>query len=403
MPSSDSSRDALLERLAEEFVERYRLGERPALSEYLNRHPDLAAEIRELFPALVQIEHLKPAAGALSEAFVSTSIPQREHLPERFGDYRILRVVGQGGMGIVYEAEQESLGRHVALKVLPRQALLKTTYLERFRREAKAAGRLHHTNIVPVFGVGECDGTHYYAMQFIPGEGLDKVLSDLRQLRHLRAVPGKTTTAAPPSDASIAQSLLTGRFVIQAVPPKEEPSALLPRQRRRRLVGAHGSSTLSAVGQEGHYYRGIVRVGLQVADALAYAYRQGILHRDIKPSNLLLDQQGTAWITDFGLAKAEGADDLTQTGDIVGTLRYMAPERFDGRSLPQSDVYALGVTLYDHPLLRQRAHAIRTSLKARGGRRPGPGRGADRQAVRRSRPTRCWSRSAPARGPRCRA
>src|SRR5262245_39230858 len=113
-------------------------------------------------------------------------------------------------MGIVYEAEQESLGRHVALKVLPRQALLKTTYLERFRREAKAAGRLHHTNIVPVFGVGEHDGTHYYAMQFIAGEGLDKVLGDLRRLR---AAPGGGTVAANPAEASGAQSLLTGRFV----------------------------------------------------------------------------------------------------------------------------------------------------------------------------------------------
>jgi WD40 repeat protein len=104
---------------------------------------------------------------------------------------------------------------------------------------------------------------------------------------------------------------------------------------------------LSASGPGGDSYRGIARVGLQVADALAYAHRQGILHRDIKPSNLLLDQQGTVWVTDFGLAKAEGADDLTQTGDIVGTIRFMAPERFDGRSLPQGDVYSLGVTLYE--------------------------------------------------------
>jgi WD40 repeat protein len=109
---------------------------------------------------------------------------------------------------------------------------------------------------------------------------------------------------------------------------------------------------LSAGGPEADYYRGIARVALQVADALAYAHRQGILHRDIKPSNLLLDQQGTVWVTDFGLAKAEGADDLTQVGDIVGTVRFMAPERFDGRSLPQSDVYALGVTLYELLTLR---------------------------------------------------
>jgi hypothetical protein len=233
--------------------------------------------------------------------------------------------------------------------VLPRQALLKATYLERFRREAKAAARLHHTNIVPVFGVGECDGTHYYAMQFIRGEGLDKVLGDLRRLR---AAPGAPPATATPSEASAAHSLLTGHFPAPAAPPAEEPSAAPLPSPATAAEGAHGSSTFSAGGPDGSYFRGIARVGLQVADALAYAHRQGILHRDIKPSNLLLDQQGTVWITDFGLAKAEGADDLTQTGDIVGTIRFMAPERFDGRSLPQSDVYSLGLTLYELLTLR---------------------------------------------------
>jgi serine/threonine protein kinase/WD40 repeat protein len=349
MPSSDSSRDALLEWLSEEFVERHRRGERPTLTEYAERHPELATEIRDLFPALVQIEDLKPIPGDLTGAFVPTSEPRDGPIPERLGEYRILRQLGSGGMGVVYEAEQESLGRHVALKVLPRQALLKATYRERFRREAKAAAKLHHTNIVPVFGVGECEGTHYYAMQFIPGEGLDRVLRDLRRLR---AAPGQPTTATGLSAASVAQSLVTGRFTSPAAAPAEEPPARLPAPEPTAADGAHGSSTLSTGGPEGHYYRGIGRVAVQVADALAYAHRQGILHRDIKPSNLLLDHQGTVWITDFGLAKAEGADDLTQTGDIVGTIRFMAPERFDGRSLPQSDVYGLGVTLYELLTLR---------------------------------------------------
>jgi len=349
MPSSDSSRDALLEQLAEEFVERHRRGERPPLSEYTNRYPDLADEIRDLFPALVQIENLKPEAGDLTGAFVPTRSPEEEHLPERFGEFRILRQVGQGGMGIVYEAEQESLGRHVALKVLPRQALLKTTYLERFRREAKAAGRLHHTNIVPVFGVGEHDGTHYYAMQFIVGEGLDKVLRDLRRLR---ATPAVRTVAASLDEASVAKSLLTGRFVAAQTTSPELPAASPAPPSPPSSDGPHGSSTLSAGGAESNYFRGVARLALQAAEALAYAHRQGILHRDIKPSNMLLDQQGTVWITDFGLAKAEGTDDLTQTGDIVGTIRFMAPERFEGRSLPQSDVYALGLTLYELLTLR---------------------------------------------------
>src|SRR5262245_38978238 len=260
MPSSDSSRDALLERLAEEFVERHRRGERPALSEYADRHPDLAAEIRELFPALAQIEHLKPVAGDLTGAVVPEGGPDDGHAPQRLGEYRILREVGHGGMGVVYEAEQESLGRHVALKVLPREAVLKATYLERFRREAKAAANLHHTNIVPVFGVGECDGTHYYAMQFIRGEGLDKVLRDLRRLR---PAPGKPAAADAPPDGSVASSLLTGHFVAPAVDSSAGPGTSAPTS----ALGSNTSSMLSAGGAEAHFFRGVARVAIQVADA----------------------------------------------------------------------------------------------------------------------------------------
>src|SRR6516164_3386847 len=155
MTQSQAERNPI-DELAEEFAERYRRGERPALSEYIRKHPDLADEIREVFPALVMMEQLKPAAPA------SGAPPAERSLPDRIGDYRLLREIGRGGMGIVYEAEQISLGRHVALKVFPTTGLTNPTYLERFRREAKAAAHLHHTNIVPVFGVGESCGVHYY-------------------------------------------------------------------------------------------------------------------------------------------------------------------------------------------------------------------------------------------------
>jgi serine/threonine protein kinase/WD40 repeat protein/tetratricopeptide (TPR) repeat protein len=350
MASSSAERNPV-EQLAEEFAERFRRGERPALTEYTERYPELADEIRELFPALVVMEQLKPAGEATGPDGVA--VPHGPPL-HTLGDYHILREVGRGGMGVVYEAEQVSLGRHVALKVLPAQALVNPTYLERFRREAKAAARLHHTNIVPVYGVGEGDGVYFYAMQFIAGDGLDKVLRDLRRLRRR---PGAATEAGPASgtawDASIAHSLVTGGWVAGAEgrSPGEAPeaSSLSPGHTSR---AESSSPTLSGAGSEGGYYRSVARIGVQVADALGYAHRQGILHRDIKPSNLLLDAQGTVWITDFGLAKSEGADELTHTGDIVGTVRFMAPERFDGRSLPQSDVYGLGLTLYELLTLR---------------------------------------------------
>ena len=182
MPSSSAERNPV-DRLAEEFAERFRRGERPSLTEYVERYPELADAIRELFPALVMMERLKPAADATGAegAAASDGTPLQV-----LGDYRIVREVGRGGMGVVYEAEQVSLGRHVALKVLPAQALANATYLERFRREAKAAARLHHTNIVPVFGVGEHQGVHFYAMQFIRGRGLDDCI---RQRRRLLADP----------------------------------------------------------------------------------------------------------------------------------------------------------------------------------------------------------------------
>src|SRR4029077_2394074 len=138
--------------------------------EYADRYPDLAAQIRDLFPALVEMEKLKPATGEHTGEFAPAAEPAA---PARVGEFRILRRVGVGGMGVVYEAVQESLGRHVALKLLPTDALVDPNRLERFRREAKSAAGLHHTNIVPVFGTGEADGRHYYAMQFIDGHPLD--------------------------------------------------------------------------------------------------------------------------------------------------------------------------------------------------------------------------------------
>src|SRR5262249_36957274 len=127
MPSSNSSRDAVLGQLADEFVARHRNGERPPLSEYTARHPELADDIKELFPALAHLERLKPAAGDLPGAFDSAATSPEGARLERLGEYRVLREVGRGGMGVVYEAEQESLGRHVALKVLPSSALLNPT------------------------------------------------------------------------------------------------------------------------------------------------------------------------------------------------------------------------------------------------------------------------------------
>jgi WD40 repeat protein/serine/threonine protein kinase len=374
-PPNDSSEGSnLLDQLAEEFVQRCRHGQRPALAEYTSRYPELADEIRELFPALVLMQDVKPQPGAATGPFEGERAAASPAALERLGDYRILREVGRGGMGIVYEAEQESLGRHVALKVLPAHALLDGQRLGRFQREAKAAARLHHTNIVPVYGVGEQDGLHYYVMQFIQGLALDEVLTELKKLRLARQAPTATGEEARPANrgsrvgdvsaVEVAQALLTGEFASavgaasRAAPagparlagPTADAPGSPSSDSSVRLPGAAGQSSLSESGRA--YWQSVARVGIQVAEALAYAHGQGTLHRDIKPSNLLLDTHGTVWVTDFGLAKAADSDDLTHTGDIVGTLRYMAPERFTGQSDPRSDLYGLGLTLYELLTLR---------------------------------------------------
>jgi WD40 repeat protein/serine/threonine protein kinase/tetratricopeptide (TPR) repeat protein len=366
-----------LDELAEEFVERYRRGERPPLTEYIERHPGLADEIRDLFPGLVLMEGIRPEAGEATGGYIVRSTSTQL---ERLGDYRILREVARGGMGIVYEAEQVSLGRHVALKVLPQGLLMDSKAKRRFEREAKSAARLHHTNIVPVFGVGEQDGLPYYVMQFIQGLGLDEVLDELKKLQ--LANPKSGTVAAggelrvstrEMSAVHVARSLLTGDFqrpfgepepedeamapTKPQAPPEDPPAPTIPRMSGSSDTFRLSSSSVMLPGQSRDnsksknrkqtYWQSVAHIGVQVADALEYAHKQGILHRDIKPSNLLLDTQGTVWVTDFGLAKTDDRQNLTHTGDILGTLRYMPPEAFEAKTDARSDVYSLGLTLYE--------------------------------------------------------
>ena len=163
MARHDPSERDPLEMLAAEFMERLRAGQHPSPEAYAAQHPELAEEIRELFPTIAVTERLKMRQEQTSGGRATLGSVQLS----RLGDFRIIREIGRGGMGVVFEAEQESLKRRVAVKVLPRQALLDEKHLKRFQREARIAANLHHTNIVEVFGVGEQDGYHYYVMQFI--------------------------------------------------------------------------------------------------------------------------------------------------------------------------------------------------------------------------------------------
>jgi WD40 repeat protein/serine/threonine protein kinase len=343
--SSSSGQRGPVELLADEFLARRKRGEKPTIKEYCDRHPDLADEIRDVFEAVLMVEDLKPGSSNVSGS-VGESLNVNGKRLEQVGDYRILGEIGRGGMGVVYEAEQQALGRRVALKVMPRTSAGDGSAQVRFQHEAKAAARMHHTNIVPVFDVGS-DGEHlYYAMQLIHGQGLDLVIDDLRRLR-------AQSTAAPTdkaADQSIAASLVAGRFEREnlAAPGPDDAgataafegsapsSAMLPGQ----------SEMPTATSDRRSYFRSVAQIGVQTASALSYAHGRGIIHRDIKPANLLLDTTGNVWVTDFGLAKT-GDSAMTHTGDILGTVRYMSPERFRGQCDVRADVYALGMTLYE--------------------------------------------------------
>ncbi|HKI16571.1 MAG TPA: serine/threonine-protein kinase, partial [Isosphaeraceae bacterium] len=405
-----SERD-LFEQVAESFLARFRSGERPSLSEYTARYPDLAGQIGELFPLLVEMEGHRP--GQQAPVPTAQSVRAPGPAPQQLDDYLILREIGRGGMGVVYEAEQLSLGRRVALKLLPEHLPDSTKNRQRFEREARAAAKLHHTNIVPVFAIGEHEGRAYYVMQYIQGHGLDEVIDELLKLQSGQVPAEHRGPHLPsePSAADMARSLLTGGLAATApqsavdqsagveidvgsaltIPAPLErapeapssatdartnggvgrsdnpshaaataPKAVTPTNTRLSDLFNRAAPDESGTDQDApstgprnsNYWQCVARIGLQVAEALAYAHKHGILHRDIKPSNLLLDTQETVWVTDFGLAKVEDKQNLTHTGDLLGTLRYMPPEALDGKSDKRSDVYGLGLTLYEMLAMR---------------------------------------------------
>ncbi len=347
--------DDLIDRFANEI----RRGDHPQIEEYVEQHPEHADSILRLFPVLELMERNDSPVQDLSESgLLQAEMMQLNSTPplRKLGDYRILREIGRGGMGIVFEAAQESLGRIVALKLLPESAQFDERRQQRFQQEALASAQLHHTNIVPVFGVGTHNDTAYFVMQFIDGQPLDSVITELSRIRTNDAKNASHMTEAKAhAEVSTIASLIVHDEDLQQPDSSSESGATI----NPATVRTNGSnSSASSIATEGVYWRNIAKIGIQVANALEHAHSRKILHRDIKPSNLMLDKSGCTWVTDFGLAKYFGSPDLTRTGEVLGTLRYMSPEQLNGTADERSDVFSLGLTLYELAGLRPAYDAV---------------------------------------------
>lgn len=283
-----------------------------ALSAVCEQYPQHAEALRKRVALLANM-------GLLQEG---DARPQAPAIPERLGDFRLIERLGAGGMGVVYLAEQESLSRRVALKLIRPEHLYFDGSRDRFLREAEAIARLQHKSIVPVHLVGEENGLPYFAMAYVDGINVADAMKELR---------------------GCAPAGLTGADLTRVIATRCRPIDAGDIGTTLARGAGNPWSRMSWVGAAVHLIK-------QIADALAHAHAKGVLHRDVKPSNIMLTDAGTALLLDFGLATTADATRITRTGSQMGSLLYMAPEQLEGRTHEideRTDVYALGVTLYE--------------------------------------------------------
>ncbi len=309
----------------------------------LHEHLDRCARCRERFEQHKSDETLahdvrkmfakEPSAAGDDETVAFDQSTERPKNYPNVDGYRITGVLGQGGMGIVYRAVQTRLNRAVALKVLPAMVgSASPSAVARFRREATAAARLHHTNIIPIYDFGESADAHFCAMELVSGQPLNLVIKRFSE-----------TSASTASPARLAEML-------QNIVPVSQVSAIDPTDAETVHHDSESVSGASSMGRGRVYFRQVARWMADAADALHYAHGEGIIHRDIKPSNLILSIDGRLMIADFGLAKDVNEDSVTLTGSLLGTLRYMSPEQAMARRMRidhRTDIYSLGATMYE--------------------------------------------------------
>ena len=355
-PAQSLDREAgsqILDDVVNQITEKLQTGDPFDLEAYVGEYPELEDQLRKLLPGiqmLADLGHSPPDTPSSKDPDTGAS---SEPVRGTLGDYRIIREVGRGGMGVVYEAEQVSLGRKVALKVLPFAAMLDQKQLQRFQNEARAAASLRHPNIVQVHFVGCERAVHFYAMDYIEGQTLADLI---RHLRGLEGPDGEVAQHAGKAVSDLANSLTSGRFASpNACSDPNAPTAAYTHARTPGGTAETKRTPQAAISTERStkspaYFRSIAEIGVQVAEALDHAHEHGVVHRDVKPSNVILDNSGKPWVTDFGLARIETDATLTVTGDLLGTVRYMSPEQALAKRIVvdhRTDIYSLGATLYE--------------------------------------------------------
>jgi serine/threonine protein kinase len=358
LPSAapDADQDDELARVLDGYLRAVETGDAPSPERLIAEHPAIADRLRTCLASLRLVGQMGNAAVGVA------ALDQSAGEAEQLGDYRVIRQIGRGGMGVVYEAEQVSLGRRVALKVLPFASALDSRQLQRFKIEAHAAALLHHTNIVPVFSVGHERGVHYFAMQYIEGRTLAEVIAELRALKGKDAAGSSTRVAASPSpptplpadgargEERTARAGGRSDEKVRAGAGSGGSDARRLFSQASTAAGAAGSLSTDRSNRSPEFFRTVAQLGVQAAEAMEHAHQNGIVHRDIKPANLLIDDRRNLWVTDFGLARFGEDTGLTMSGDMLGTLRYMSPEQAMGRRGlvdHRTDIYSLGATLYE--------------------------------------------------------
>lgn len=318
--------ESRIEHAYTEFCDAWLDGKKPDIDAFCRKHSSCRSELRTRLESFIDMYHcFQECRRESGDKVVEPAAEARDVNGRILGDFRLVREIGRGGMGVVYEARQISLDRTVALKVLPAHLTLRKETVARFRREASTAAKLKHPEIVEIYTIGEAEGNEFFAMELVEGTPLDEVIDQIT-----------FSSDSPPTGQHIARAVQKTRHRWEGSSSSGDPGG----EERGRLSRFWDRT----------YIEVVCRIVAEVAGALHYAHRAGVIHRDVKPSNILVRENGSVVLTDFGLAREEGLPSLTVTGELAGTPHYIAPEQASprrGRLDHRVDIYSLGVTLYE--------------------------------------------------------